>query len=159
MPARLQAVHQLEDSPQGSSTCLRNGMEESPEHSTTSARAVWSVTPQNRAFVLPVPTSVNEGIRVCHYLGYWNQGISLWDLWGPFPTGATLKDCDSDQRLESQFKGLLPRETLHDHLPITHLKNRVGFSLSCAFLTFNSASHCSHTILYRGSLRELKTEL
>lgn len=99
-------------------------MEESPEHSTTSARAAWSVTPQNRAFVLPV-TSVSEVIHVRHYLGYWNQGISLWDLWGPFPTGATLKDCNSDQRLESQFKGLLPREILHDHLPSPTLRTEL----------------------------------
>lgn len=106
-----------------------------------------------------MPTSVNEGLRVGYYLGHWNQGISLWGFWGPLPTGAKVKDHDSDQRPESQFKGLLPCESLHDHLPITNLTNRVGYSLFCALLVFNSASHYNHTILFKGPLRELKTEL
>lgn len=66
-----------------------------------------------------MPTT--EGSPVCHYLGHWNQGISLWGFWGLVPTGARLKDLDSDQRLESQFKGLLPRDTLDGELLNTNL--------------------------------------
>lgn len=139
--------------------CLGNGTEGPPEHSLPHPWNAGSVTAGNAALALPIPTSANEGLRVCYYLGHWNQGISLWGFWGPLPTGTRLKDHDSDQRPESQFKGLLAFESLHDHLPITNLTNRVGYFLFCALLVFNSASYYNHTILFRGPLRELRTEL
>lgn len=53
---------------------------------------------------------------------------------------------DSDQRLETKFKGLLSYKTHHNQPTITKLNSRVSYSLSCALLGFNSASHCNHTI-------------
>lgn len=90
------------------------------------------------------PAKANEDIHVHHYVVCYNQGIYLWDFWGLFPTVARLKDQDSDQRLKTQFKSLhlwnLPWQ-----LTITNFNSRVGNSLFCAHLLFNSASHCNHT--------------
>lgn len=45
------------------------------------------------------------------YLGHWNQGISLWDFWGPFPAGARIKDHDSGQKLRANSKISCPVKT------------------------------------------------